>query len=81
MKLIKITPLENYHLLLEYDDGIKWEVEIVLPWPAFQIISNPTVFKTVSIGDDGDAIVWNKDIEVDALAQYMKITGKQLFTH
>lgn len=45
-----------------------------LPEHIFQLIKDPEVFKKVTVGDHGSCIRWSDDIEIDALAQYMKIT-------
>jgi len=82
-KPIRVKPLPNYRLWLEYADGVAGEVNLshLAGKGVFALWNDYAAFERVYIGDGG-AIAWTEEIEICPDAVYMKITGKtpeQLF--
>ncbi len=80
---IRVLPLSNYRLYLEFSDGVAGEVdlselargEVFAPW------HNPGSFEKVHIGPHRE-IRWDDEIELCPDALYLMLTGKtpeQLF--
>lgn len=77
IKLIAVTARPGYALYLEYDDGVKGEVDLssLVGKGVFGAWNDPAVFEAVRVGRHGE-IRWTKDLELCADAMYLQITGK-----
>lgn len=66
----KVTPLENYILNIEYDDGkvIDFDMKTLLDHSLFKSLKDEILFKNVWIS--GSAICWQNDIDICADSLY-----------
>jgi len=73
-KPIRVKPLPNYRLWIEYDDGVAGEVDLshLAGKGVFALWNDYAAFERVYIGDRG-AIAWTEEIEICPDAVYMKI--------
>lgn len=69
-KPIKVIPLENYHLYIEYDDGkvINFDMSKLLNHPLFKPLKDESFFNLVKI--NGSSISWPNDIDICADSLY-----------
>jgi hypothetical protein len=69
-KPIKVMPLNNYILHIEYEDGkiIDFDVKNLLSHPLFKPLKEKTLFETVRI--NGSSICWDNDIDICADSIY-----------
>ena len=76
-KIITIIPKENYHLYVEYDDGVKGDVDLshLKGRGVFEWWNKNENFLKAKIEQNG-SIVWNENIDIDALSCYLKITNQ-----
>ena len=67
---VKVLPLENYHLYIEYDDGkiINFDMNKLLNHPLFKPLKDKSLFDLVQI--NGSSISWPNDIDVCADSLY-----------
>ena len=79
MKLAKLTTLPDYKLLLEFDDGTKWEISLKqkLWTEVFSPLKKLDLFNVAKINRFWTAIIWNDTIDIDATNCYYKITWKE----
>ncbi len=76
-KLVKVRPLPNYRLHLEYSDGVAGDVDLSshVGKGVFHLWDDVEAFQNVSIGSAGE-VRWNDEVDLCADALYMEITGK-----
>jgi hypothetical protein len=69
-KISKVTPLKGYHLFVEFDDGVRGEIDLSdrLFGPVFEPLRDPEVFSKVGLDEFG-AVCWpnGADLAPDAL--------------
>ena len=79
-EIISVKPLENYQLLLEFDNGEKRKADIshLLEKPVFSFLKNINLFKAVYI--EYGAVTWkNPDgNEVDICPDKLYMNSKEL---
>lgn len=79
-EIINVQPLENYSLLLEFDNGEKRKADIsnLLGKPAFSFLKNISRFKSVYI--EYGAVTWkNPDgNEVDLCPDKLYMDSKEI---
>lgn len=79
-EIISVQPLENYHLLLEFDNGEKRKADIsgLLEKPVFSFLKNIDRFRAVYI--EYGAVTWkNPDgNEVDICPDKLYMESKEL---
>ncbi|MDE6426954.1 MAG: DUF2442 domain-containing protein [Ruminococcus sp.] len=79
-EIISVQPLENYHLLLEFDNGEKRKADIsnLLEKPVFSFLKNINLFKSVYI--EYGAVTWkNPDgNEVDICPDKLYMDSKEI---
>jgi hypothetical protein len=77
-KLTEVTPLEKYVLWLKYSDGIEGRVDLsdFAGKGVFSLWNDYQEFRQAHIGSSGE-IAWNEDVDLDADALYLRITGKK----
>lgn len=81
MKLIKVTPKKDYVLYLEYDDGVKWNLNLshlVGKW-VFSCFSDYNFFEKAHVDPETWAIAWNNELDICPDSAYMRISGKKIF--
>jgi hypothetical protein len=76
-KPVELKPLDNYRLLVRYDDGVEGIADLsdVAGSGVFSLWNNYEAFRNVHIGPFGE-LSWNDDVEMCADAIYLMITGK-----
>ena len=71
---VKVTPLENYHLYIEYEDGktSNFDMNSFLNHPLFKPLKEKAFFDLVQI--NGSSISWPNDIDIcaDSLYEFIK---------
>ena len=79
-RVVKVTPLPQYRLRVEFADGVTGEVEIFprLSGPVFEPLRDEAVFRQVTIDEYG-AVCWPGGPDLAPDAMYSRITGKRMF--
>ena len=79
LKPVEVKALKNYRLHLKYSDGVEGEVDLseFAGKGVFALWNDYSKFEQVHIGTSGE-VAWNEDVDMDADAMYMKITGKSV---
>ena len=74
---VRVQARSNYHIYLEFSDGIKGEVDLsdLAGKGVFQVWNDYDFFEAVHLGDQRE-IKWNDEIELSADSLYLKLTGK-----
>ena len=80
-RVVKVTPLPQYHLHVEFDDGAAGTVEIFprLSGPVFEPLRDEAVFRQVTIDEESGAVCWPSGPDLAPDAMYSRITGKPMF--
>ncbi len=78
LKATNLKPLDNYHLWLKFSDGVEGVVDLspLVGKGVFELWNDYAEFEKAVIGSSGE-IVWNDQVDLDGIALYLKITGKQ----
>ncbi len=76
-KITLINPIEGCKLYLEFSDGIKGIADLshLKGKGVFELWNNEENFSKVHIDTNG-GIVWNDEVDIDALNCYLKITNQ-----
>jgi hypothetical protein len=76
-KILEARPLDGYKVWLKFDDGSAGEVDLthLAGKGVFAVWDNYENFKKISV-EENRRLVWSDEIELDADALYMKLTGK-----
>ena len=74
-----VEAFSNYSLRLEFEDGVKGEVDLKKNKGnrVFEYWNDVNNFLKVYISDHG-SIAWTNDIEIDSLNCYLKITNQTI---
>lgn len=78
LKPIALKPLDHYHLWLKFSDGVEGVVDLsyLVGDGVFALWNDYAEFQKAAIGSSGE-IVWNDQVDLDGIALYLRITGKQ----
>jgi hypothetical protein len=78
-KISKVTPLHGYHLLVEFDDGVRGEIDLSarLFGPMFEPLRDPEIFSQVGLDEFG-AICWPNGADLAPDALYQQLREKQI---
>lgn len=81
MKIIEATPLDTYILHLVFDDWVMWNIDLTPQSKdsIFCALSKNDLWKTIKIKEDWNVIYRNDNIDMDSMACYITITGKNPF--
>ena len=77
----RLTVLEPYRLSLEFDDGIRGEVDItklVAFEGVFAPLRDPVTFAKVRLDDTLGTIVWPNGADIDPFVLYEKALGRTI---
>ncbi len=76
-KLIYVTGLENFQLLLKYNDGTEGIVDVshLANKGVFKIWNEYKNFKKVYINKESNAVSWDEDVDICPDALFLKIKG------
>ena len=76
-KIVKVTHAGGYRLLVEFEDGVKGEVDLSgrLFGPVFEPLKDPAFFARVSVDEFG-AVAWPNGADLAPDALYEKLAGR-----
>ena len=77
MKLVELSPRENYGLFLRYEDGIEGVVDLssLAGRGVFALWLKPRVFEQAKLSDAG-VPEWPGELDLCSDTHYMQLTGK-----
>jgi hypothetical protein len=77
-RIIKVKPLPQYKLWLQFKDGIEGVVDVsnLLNKGVFSKWNDPGEFEKVEIGSSGE-LIWGDDLDLCPDTLYMEITQKK----
>ncbi|MCW5853667.1 MAG: DUF2442 domain-containing protein [Anaerolineae bacterium] len=77
-KVAEVKALDGYKLWLRYADGVEGVVDLSahMGKGVYAIWEDPREFAKAHIGPSGE-IAWNEQLDMDADALYLKLTGKK----
>lgn len=81
-RVVKVQPLSQYRLHVEFDDGVSGVVEIFprLSGPVFDPLRDERVFRQVTIDPESGAVCWPNGPDLAPDAMYSRISGKPMFS-
>lgn len=68
-KIISVTPLQDFTLLLHFSDGVAKEYDVSQLFdriPELRVLQTPGLFKTVQVDTGGYGISWNDDLDLSS---------------
>lgn len=73
----KVKPLDNYHLYVEFTDGVNGEVDLSsrLFGSVFEPLKDPDLFRQVTVDEFG-AVVWPNGADLAPDGLYAKLRSK-----
>ena len=76
-KVARVTPLPNYRLKIEFQDGVSGTVDLTgeLYGEMFEPLRDEAVFRKVRVDEFG-AVVWPNGADLAPDALYLDITGR-----
>lgn len=77
-KILKVKPLQEYSLELEFDDGVSGVVDLsyLVGRGVFALWCDRGAFERVQIGSSGE-LVWQDQVDLCPDSLYLKVTGKK----
>lgn len=73
-KVKSVSPLKNYKLHVQFEEGIVkiYDVSLLFDkWPAFKIfIDEPDLFEAVKVDKGGYGVIWNDELDLSANELY-----------
>jgi Protein of unknown function (DUF2442) len=77
-RISKVKALPDYHLELEFDDGVAGIVDLseAVGKGVFAVWLDPFAFGQVRIGSSGE-LVWGEQVDLCPDALYLSVTGKK----
>jgi hypothetical protein len=79
--IIKVKPLKDFHLHLEFEDGAKGEVDIrklVKFRGVFEPLKDETFFASVDVNPEWGTIFWPNGADLDPDVLYSLVTGEAI---
>ena len=79
--IVKVKPSKNFHLLLEFEDGVKGEVDIrklVKLRGVFAPLKDETFFAKVDVNPEWGTIFWPNGADLDPDVLYSMVTGEKI---
>jgi len=81
--IVKVKPLKDFHLHLEFEDGAKGEVDIrklVKFKGVFAALKDETFFAKVQVNPEWGTIFWANGADLDPDVLYSMVTGEEILT-
>jgi len=77
-KILEARPLDGYRIWLKFNDGTAGEIDLshLAGKGVFELWNDYENFKNVSL-ENGRWLSWSDEIDLDADALYLKLTGKK----
>lgn len=79
--ILKVQPLKDFRLLLEFEDGVKGEVDIqklVKFTGVFEALKDETFFAKVDVNPEWGTIFWPNGADLDPDVLYSQVTGEEI---
>jgi len=78
MKIQKVNYISDYTIAIKFDDGVNGTVQLndLVKKGIFKVLQDKNEFAKVYT--TGYSIAWSNELEIDAIAIYCEISGKQL---
>ena len=79
--IVKVKPLKNFHLHLEFEDGVNGEVDIrklVKFTGVFKPLKDETFFAKVQVNPEWGTIFWPNGADLDPDVLYSMVTGEEI---
>lgn len=79
--IVKVKPLKDFHLQLEFEDGIKGEVDIrklVKFTGVFEPLSDEGFFAKVDVNFEWGTVFWPNGADLDPDVLYSLVTGEEI---
>ena len=79
--IVKVKPLEDFHLHLEFEDGVKGEVDIrnLIKFKGiFEPLKDEAVFTKVKVNPEWGTIFWPNGADLDPDVLYSMVTGEEI---
>jgi len=77
-KILEARPLNGYKIWLKFEDSVAGEVDLshLAGKGVFEFWNKYENFREISI-ENGRSLAWSDEIDLDADALYLKLTGKK----
>jgi hypothetical protein len=79
--IVKVQPIDNYRLHLQFEDGVEGIVDIaglIRFTGVFAPLKDPAYFARVRVNPDFGTICWPNDADLDPDVLYSRITGQPI---
>ena len=79
--IVKVKPLKDFHLYLEFEDGVKGEVDIRKPIKfkgVFEQLKDEAIFTKVKVNPEWGTIFWPNGADLDPDVLYSMVTGEEI---
>lgn len=79
--IIRVKPLKDFHLHLEFEDGAKGEVDmrkLVNFRGVFEALKDETFFAKVDVNHEWGTIFWPNGPDLDPDVLYSMVTGEEI---
>jgi len=79
--IVKVKPMKNFHLHLEFEDGAKGEVDIrklVKFNGVFKPLKDESFFAKVQVNPEWGTIFWPNGADLDPDVLYSMVTGEEI---
>ncbi len=79
--IVKVKPLENFRLHLEFEDGANGDVDIRKPVKfrgVFEALKDETFFAKVDVNPEWGTIFWPNGADLDPDVLYSTVTGEKI---
>ena len=80
-EIVRVMPLEDFRLFLEFEDGIKGEVDIRKPIKftgVFEPLKDKTFFEKVGVNPEWGTVFWPNGADIDPDVLYSVVTGEEI---
>ncbi|RPJ25666.1 MAG: DUF2442 domain-containing protein [Chloroflexi bacterium] len=79
--IVRVGPLKDFHLHLEFEDGTKGEVDIrkfIKFTGVFEALKDETFFAKVEVNPEWGTIFWPNGADLDPDVLYSLVTGEEI---
>jgi hypothetical protein len=79
--IVHVKPLKNLHLHLEFEDGVKGEVDVrklIKFKGVFKLLKDVTLFAKVKVNPEWGTIFWPNGADLDPDVLYSMVTGEKI---
>ena len=76
-RVVRVEPLPNYRLRIEFDDGVKGTIDLSgeLVGEAFEPLRDEAMFRQVTVDEYG-AVCWPNGADLAPDAMHIELSGK-----